>query len=100
LDSGVKAKQQKKTPAGKDLLFSGVLFSLSVMVKAKSTKKETLWPAHGLARNFATKLPPNNSLEKYRLSLVQLKTVKGDLLMELSLVEFFHPAFAGVTLTH
>jgi len=57
LDSGVKAKQQKKTPAGKDLLFRGVLFSLGIMVKSKSTKKETPWPAHGLARNFASKLP-------------------------------------------
>jgi len=56
--SGVKAKQQKKTPAGKCLLLRGVLFSLCIMVKATSTKKETLvWPAHGLARNFPTKLP-------------------------------------------
>jgi hypothetical protein len=45
---------------------------------------------HGLARNFATKLPPKNSLQSTVCSLVQLKTVKGDLLMELSLVEFFH----------
>jgi hypothetical protein len=39
LESGAKAKQQKKTPAGNYLLFSGVLFSLLVMVKAKKYQK-------------------------------------------------------------
>ena len=41
VSSGVKAKQQKKSPAGKDLLLSGVLFSLIILVKVRSTKKET-----------------------------------------------------------
>jgi len=57
LVNGVKAKKQKKPPAGESLFFNGVLFSLMIRVKAKSTKKETRWPPRGLARNFPTKLP-------------------------------------------
>jgi len=55
------------------------------MGKEESTKKETPWPAHGLARNFATKLPAKNSLQSTVCGLVQLKTVKGDLLKEQSI---------------
>ena len=97
---GVKAKKQKKSPAGLGPAFQRCTFSLGILVKVKVPKRKPL-PTHGLARNFATKVPADNSLEEYRLSLVQLKTVKGDLLMELSLVEFFHfPVPGGMTLTH
>jgi hypothetical protein len=78
-----------------------VLFSFKSRQRRKLCKKETPLPPHGLARNFATKLPAKNSLISTVFGLVQLKTVKGDLLMELSLVEFFHfPLPGGMTLTH
>jgi len=38
-ENGVKVKQQKKSPAGNDLLFSGVLFSFLILVKAKRYQK-------------------------------------------------------------
>jgi len=60
-ENGVKAKQQKKSPAGNDLLFSGVLFLWESWSKLKY-QKENPCPPHGLARNFATKVPADNSL--------------------------------------
>ena len=32
----------------------------------KKYQKRNPWPTHGLARNFATKVPADTSLEKYR----------------------------------
>jgi len=51
-----KNRQGKKPPKGWPLP-NGVLFSLMSWQREKGTKKETNWPAHGLARNFLTKLP-------------------------------------------
>jgi hypothetical protein len=43
--------------------FSAVYFFFVGDGQSKKYQKETRWPAHGLARNFLTKLPPNNSLQ-------------------------------------
>jgi hypothetical protein len=57
--NGVKAKQQKKPPWAEnhDFPLSEYFFLCIPWSKQKVTKKETLCPAHGLARNFPKKLP-------------------------------------------
>jgi len=57
LERGARRRSKKKPPSDNCQTAIAVLFSLSVLAKARSTKKETLSPTHGLARNFASKLP-------------------------------------------
>jgi len=97
-ENGVKAKQQKKSPAGSGPAFQRCTFSLGILVKVKVPKRKPL-PTARFSSKFCYKVTCEQFALNVPLGQVQLKTVKGDLLMELSLVEFFHPAFAGVTLT-
>jgi hypothetical protein len=65
----------------------------------KRSKRNPIGPLHGLARNFATKLPPNNSLEKYSQALYRLKLSRATSIrnrrfhcVQISPAGFFTPA--------
>jgi hypothetical protein len=73
LAKGGKAKKQKKPPAGLLPAFHRCTFFFDCQGQSKKYQKRNPWPTHGLARNFATKLPPKNSLEKYRQVWYSLK---------------------------
>ena len=55
-------------------------FFLFNLAKEESCKKEGRWPPHFIKLEISAKVPAKNPLNSY-------KTVKGDILMELSLFE-------------
>ena len=56
-------------------------FSLGILVKVKVPKRKPL-PTARFSSKFCYNLPANNSLQSTMCCLVQLKTVKGDFLMQ------------------
>jgi len=68
-----QSKEAKEITGRLASCFSAVYFFFVGDGQSKKYQKETRWPAHGLARNFLTKLPPNNSLEKYHNTWYSLK---------------------------
>jgi len=63
-------------------------FFFSIRPKKKGAKKKGVGRRTFIKLEIPAKLPAKNSL-------YQVKTVKGDLLLELSLFECFHPEYSG-----